>query len=920
MPSMKSPMRWLSLVSAVLAVSAGLSCTPKIPKYTLHYTEQRARLPNGLRIVILPDKSTPMVHVATRYEVGANEDPPGKHGLAHLVEHMMFQHRFLGPDGPNTFDIIRQITTFFNANTGNDRTHYMLEGRAEQLDEFLRIEAARMGAGCKTIPPEQFEREREVVRNEIHGYIGKPEGRIPQLILKAVYPEGHAYSHDPGGDDKDISNIKLEDVCKFMKDYYTPSRATVVVAGNVNPEDVYRKIKYSFGGIPKREPAPRKEVAPLAEFEHKEIDVNLDTERSELLVMWRLPARNSPDWPAAQTMMGVLGQKLRWFNQDWDFAASVGSFSYGGELAPVLVLALELYDAKDKNEALDYVWKATKGLHRGFDGGSFDEETKAVAKASIIEGVESLGARAGEVADLVQYDKDVDFDSPDVYFINELDKIDKLNGGKFRKFMKGTLGKSNAIVLFVKSDKKGMRGDKRSGLKFTASTDQKPQAPLVDPAEAKTALPVPAISSVLSTAERYTLGNGMRVVLLPYKAMPIVTSLLMFDAGSAVEPADRAGLAQVSAQFLSPPRGATFWKVGVGFGANADADTTTFYAHGMEIYLRVAIEGLERIIRAGEQEQKQIERWQKVTRDRFKSGEYRRNQEFTQLFKNAIFGPEHPYAAKGTPTEKSVGRIGRDVAMDFKRKHYTAKNATLIVVGSFDPVKAKGIIKGTFGGWGGGHKDEPVPPTARPRTGPEYFAVVEPEKAPMMQVRVAYPAPAGIDADQAARSVLVEMLNGRLWKIRSELGVTYGTYAFQQSMVGPSAYGMGGSVDANRAGEALAAIRDKIDSLRRGDDFDAEFARARHVVMNRLLAESTDSISLAQRLSRIATFNLPPDYYDQEVKEVAQVTPDQVKALIAKDLKPEYEVLGCMADRETLNKAFAEAGIEKVNYVEPKEN
>ena len=916
---MRAKVRLFSPVLALTACAAlQLSCTPKTPTYTINYAEQRASLDNGLRMVIIPDKNTPMVHVAVRYEVGSNEDPAGKAGLAHLVEHMMFQHRFLGPDKPATFDIIRQIAIGYNAFTSFDMTHYYLEGRAEDLDAFLRIESARMAAICETIPPEQFDREREVVRNEIQGRGGTPEGRIPQLLLDTVYPDGHAYNQTVGGDDKQLSNIKMEDVCQFLEKYYTPERATVVVVGNVDPVEVGKKIKFAFGAIARRPSADRKAVAPLPEFQHKEVKIDIDTERSQLFIMWRLPAQNSPDWPAAQTLMGVVESKLRWFNQDWDFAASVGSFSYGGALAPVLVLAVELYDAKDKSEALGYVWKATNGLHRGFEPGVFDDETKAVAKANAITSLESLAGRAINVADRVQFEKNVDFNGTKEYFFHQLEEIDKLKGGKFRSFMKGSLKKSNAMVLFLKSDKKGMRGDKRTALKYNAATEDRKEEPLVDPAEANKPLPAPATKSLLSSAERYTLGNGMRVVLLPYKAMPIVTTFLMFNAGSAHESPDKAGLARVAAGYLAPPRGASFWKVGVGFGANADHDHTWFYSRGIELYLKIAIKGIERNIKAGEHNQKQIERWQKVTRDRFKSEQYRRQQEFAQLMNVAIYGPDHPYAITGPATDKSVGRIGRDGAMGFKNKHYSAKNATLIVVGSFEPEKARSIIKGSFGSWGGGHTDEPVKVAARPRTGPEYFAVIEPKEVPQMTVRIAYPAPSGVDADHAARTVLAGMLNQRLWAIRSELGATYGTYAFRQLRVGPSAYLMGGGVDAARAGEALAAMRDKIDSLRRGDDFDTDFVRARRVALKQLLDESTDSLSLAQGLGQIAAYDLAPDYYDQQVKAVAEVTPAQVKALIEKELKPEYEIIGCMADRPTLVKAFEEAGIDSVRFVEAK--
>src|SRR5687768_13277563 len=129
----------LSTAAVVTTAFASSSCSPDIPKDTISWVERRAELPNGLRLVVLPDTTTQLVQVDVRYEVGANEDPPGKAGLAHLVEHMMFQHRPLGPDKPPTFQIIPQIATAFNAYTIWDKTHYFIQAPKEDLETVLRL-------------------------------------------------------------------------------------------------------------------------------------------------------------------------------------------------------------------------------------------------------------------------------------------------------------------------------------------------------------------------------------------------------------------------------------------------------------------------------------------------------------------------------------------------------------------------------------------------------------------------------------------------------------------------------------------------------------------------------------------------------------------------------------------------------------
>jgi predicted Zn-dependent peptidase len=187
-----------------------------------------------------------------------------------------------------------------------------------------------------------------------------------------------------------------------------------------------------------------------------------------------------------------------------------------------------------------------------------------------------------------------------------------------------------------------------------------------------------------------------------------------------------------------------------------------------------------------------------------------------------------------------------------------------------------------------------------------------------MEVRLAYPAPAGMDGQQAARMVLGQMLSDRMGEIRKELGSTYGIRFRPDVHLGPGAYQVSGGVDAPRAGESLKAIREKVEVLRRGDDFEKTFALARRAVLKRLLVTSSETAALAARLQNIALFNLAPEHYDNLVRYVAAVSPAQVKALIATELDPKLEAVICMADRATLQKAFKDAGLDNVRYVEPK--
>src|ERR1043165_9780013 len=131
---------------AMVAVAAALaSCSPTPPKIVFKHGEIRGRLEkNGLRFVVMPDPSTQLAEVDVRYEVGAREDSHGKAGLAHLVEHLMFDQQPGGPGTRTRQQELTDLTLNQNAYTTWDTTHYMLNARAELLDALLKIEASRM--------------------------------------------------------------------------------------------------------------------------------------------------------------------------------------------------------------------------------------------------------------------------------------------------------------------------------------------------------------------------------------------------------------------------------------------------------------------------------------------------------------------------------------------------------------------------------------------------------------------------------------------------------------------------------------------------------------------------------------------------------------------------------------------------------
>ena len=907
------------------------ACGPTTPQFKIKYAEKRAVLPsNGLKLVVIPDKSTPMVQVDVRYEVGTNEDPIGKSGVAHYVEHMMFQFKLFGEDGPALFNVLPQIATSLNAYTMPDRTHYQLSANKEGLERLIAVEALRMEAAttaCEKISEAEFARELDVVRNEIRRRYGTADGLVILTLMKELFDQSHPYARM--SNDEELVRITKADVCQFMKDYYHPSRATVLVAGNVDPDKVGQLITKYFGKIPRGNPQPRKPV-PAIQTKSRTVVTELATERPSVAIAWSLPPMTSDDFVKGRIAAASLSSRAAGLADDWEFATGCGAFvlgadtrnGIGGPKAPVLLLQCELYRNKDIDKALEYMWKAAKGAHRGLQYVELNnDEQIARAKADYIMGLEPLSERTEEVANLIQFGKGVEFTGGGEYFINQLKNLDKTEADDFSSFVSKNLSKSKGLTFVFKSSATGLKSDTRAAGKLTSSAEHYAHVtPLIDPQEAHSPLTYPTTPGILSTAEQYSLSNGMKVVLLPYDTMPIMMASVSFAVGDVHEPTSKAGLASLAGDFLNPPNGAeAMYRLGIRQWSRVGSDHTSFSTRGINIYQSQMIEALERTIKVGSYSQKSIESWQKRMKDRFKLSSGIQERKFSDEIKTALYGPEHPYSLTGSVTSKTYSKMGLDLLEDFRRKHYSAKNGTIFVVGNFDVDAVKTAISSNFGSWGSGHSDKEVSEPAQGAGTRVNIGVVGRDIA-NSTIRIFYPGPVGYDDDMGLRMLGSGMLSDRMSRMRTQLGSTYGIGAQWSPRLGPSSYAMGGIIESARAPESLKFMRDAVTDLVAGNNFDVDFVRARRVLMKQLLSQSTATGSIMGNLQYIVNSKRPLDGRWKLIKQIATAKPADVLAILKADLDPSKEVIAIMADKATIEKTFESIGATDVKMHEMESN
>jgi len=179
---------------------------------------------NGLRVVLVHDPTATEVEVTMRYAVGGVDEPAGQAGIAHLVEHLMFQ-QVLGSQ--TLFAHLEAGASEFNGATTPDATTYVARANPARLDELLSIEAVRAGLRCTSITDSVFEREREVVINELRQ---RSEASALRTSLQgAAFPGGHPYRVPLGGDEGSVAAITRAQACALAGAHNAPNNPVLVV-------------------------------------------------------------------------------------------------------------------------------------------------------------------------------------------------------------------------------------------------------------------------------------------------------------------------------------------------------------------------------------------------------------------------------------------------------------------------------------------------------------------------------------------------------------------------------------------------------------------------------------------------------------------------------------------------------------------
>ncbi len=446
----------LLVVSIAFFVTAPLvaqaPATP--PKLEISYTQ--FTLANGLHVILHEDHKVPIATVNVWYRVGSAREKPGRTGFAHLFEHLMFMGS--GHVKPGVFDeSLEAAGGDNNASTGNDRTNYWINVPSSSLDLALFLESDRLGYLLETMTPKTVDAQRDVVKNERRQSVeNQPYGTAQVVLGEMLFPDTHPYHWPVIGYMPDLTAASYEDVVEFFKKYYTPSNASLVIAGDIDPARTRALVEKWFADV---KPAPAPEPQPIPAAALTEVKKKTITDRVQLpriFLAWITPRHLEPGDAALDVVSSILsgGKNSRLYKRlvyDMQIAQDVSAAQASSELASTFLVTATPRPGHTIAEVQKVVDEELQRLQREDPSQRELERALNGIEASFYDRMERVGGFGGKADQINSYFTETG--DPD-WFNEDLARYRALSASDVRAAAAYYLPLDRRVELTVEPEKK----------------------------------------------------------------------------------------------------------------------------------------------------------------------------------------------------------------------------------------------------------------------------------------------------------------------------------------------------------------------------------------------------------------------------------------------------------------------------------
>jgi zinc protease len=854
------------------------------------------RLENGLRVILHRDVKLPVVHVNLWYHVGSKNEEEGKTGFAHLFEHMMFEGSrnvkgsfvsFMERAGAN----ISQGG--INGTTNFDRTNYFETVPAGSLPLVLWAESDRMGYLLDAVNQENFDNQREVVKNERRQSMDNvPYGTAVEVIFQNLFPKGHPYSWHIIGSMRDLENASLKDVHQFFRRYYTPNNCVLTIAGEFETDEAKRLVEEYFGSLPPGPPLKRQRKWEITLATEPRIVVFDRVPQDRLYLAWPGVAYFEKDDAALDLLTTLLadGKNSRLYKRlvyDEQVASDVSAFNYSLEVAGLVGVVATARPGVELSKLERMIDEEISKVAK--EGPTAEELERLLAgqEFDFISGLERIGGFGGKADRLAMYQTFLG--SPD-RFQEDYERYQRIKAKDVKYVAKKYLLEPRLAIEYLPEASQAV--DKREPDRST-SPGLKPTP----------SFHLPQVAASI-------LANGLKLLVVERREVPKVAASLLLKRGASAEPAGRSGLASMTADMLEE---GTTTRTSLQIEAELDRLGSHLSAGGSREWSAVSLDCLKRhlpesfdlladVMLHPSFPSEELERLRKQRLDGILQERMSPGAIAGKAVRKALFGRTHPYGWPVAGEESSVREMKRAELEQFYLKHYAPSESALIVVGDISLDEAERAAERVVGGWTvdsfGEVKVEPVPPPSRKT----YFA--DRPGAAQSEVRLAMLGPPRETPDYHVLEVLNTLLgggfSGRLnLNLREDKGYTYGAfssirYGNVQSVLLSSA-----PVESSVTKEAILEMLKEVEDLHgwRRPVTAEELAHAKENLV-RGFAQRFETLSqIAGEIAELEGFGRKPEELRDYTDAVESVTLGNLEEASSKYLDSARSILVVVGDR-----------------------
>jgi len=921
---------------ALLLVAPLLAAKPKLELQLDEHSIQTRDycFASGLRVSFQEDHSQPVVSVTSVIDRGSDADPPGKEGIAHLVEHLWFRSQ--RGELPTVWDLHEEMGSSINAFTAPDVTAYMTVAPKAMLPAVLELEAARLMDAMEGVTQQTVDTEREVVRNELR------EGEAIDLGLAAVfgklYPQGHPYARTTIGTRSTLDGITVQDVQDFVKDNYAPANATILVVGDLSLDDAPQLLSDHLPpelvfhpdhpeGPASAEACPVRIQGP-GELPPDPADRSIEwlqapVERPVVIMAWSLPGAWRPDTPLAD----LVSLTLTWAVGSYINPAGAASWRdrneaecglWPGEHASTALCAIELKHDADPEKVIK---RAADGLYQLWDPQTrrFQDRYYNLASMHLMarifrsadEVATLFGGRSSDTALFTH------FTGSSSYYSTSFNWLGAVNGQDAAQLAHRYLNRDRYVAVVIEpfdegsagwSADEGYTGHPREAVTDTVLDQERIDGELV---EALTVEPD------LGELRDLRLDNGLRLLILPYGSVPIARTALAVRGGALHEPAP--GLDRLAWDLASSePAGLEVeleeapLRIGGEWQDFQHGDMRVLQVNGSSANLETQLWLLRQRLDAMKTEKTDRRAY---ARDLRRELQYEREQPqhwAWQQARQALLG-EHPLA-HGLNDESiaALSDYGDEQADAWLTHMFQPANASLLLVGRFDPDEAEQAARRWFEDWTPrsqvGSAVALLDPLPDP--GPRRVLVLDHPQVSQTEVSLSCQLAPAEPGGTERCEMLAAMLDELAWtSLRESAGVTYGAGAWAREYAGgPALLHMSATVQNNAAGLAASSFLDLVSRARAGDlDPDLlrllKLGRARGYVQQQ---QSTDQ--MLRRLVEPLALDHGWDQLTEHGARLAAVQVEQLPRLVQPCAG--HEVLTLVGPVEGILSQLEQAGLQ----------